>query len=139
MFGGAVDFWDVVAASIVGYIFGWLWHGPLFGKMWMKLARVSAADVAKTKKKKMNGKLILTFVGIFVMAYVFARLGQAAGAVTAMQGAILGFWIWLGFFAATTLLGSVLWEGKSWDFFVFKGLYWLVYLMMMGALLVAWS
>jgi len=129
----------VLGVSIVVFIIGWLWYGPLFGKMWMKLSNISAADVAKAKKKGMAGKLVLNFVGTLVTAFVFAKILASVGAASAVAGAVTGFWIWLGFLAATTLLGSVLWENKPWGLFVLNGLYWLVSLLVMGALLVAWG
>ena len=139
MFGGPVNLLGVFGVAVVSYIIGFLWYGPVFGKLWMKLSRLSANDIAKAKKKGMAGKFVLNFVGTFVSAFVFAKLIQVAGILTAAQGAILGFWIWLGFIAATTLLGSVLWDNKPWGLFVLNGLYWLVTLKVMGALLVLWS
>jgi len=130
---------SVLVVSVVVFVIGWLWYGPLFGKMWMKLSKISAIEVSKAKKKGMTGKLVLNFIGTFVTAFVFAKILTSVGAASAVVGAVTGFWIWLGFFAATTLLGSVLWENKPWGLFVLNGLYWLVSLLVMGALLVAWS
>ena len=129
----------VLGVSVIVFVIGWLWYGPLFGKMWMKLSGISAADIAKAKKKGMTGKLVLNFIGTFVSAFVFSKILVSVGASSAVAGAVMGFWVWLGFFAATTLLGSVLWESKPWGLFVLNGLYWLVNLIVMGALLVAWG
>ena len=139
MFNGIVNLWGVLGATIVSFIIGFLWYGPLFGKMWMKLSKIPAGDIAKAKKRGIAKPAILNFIGTFVMAYVFANLISLLGVSTVAQGAVLGFWIWLGFFAATTLLGGVLWENKPWSLFVLNGLYWLITLKVMGALLVVWS
>ncbi|MEK6792608.1 MAG: DUF1761 domain-containing protein [Nanoarchaeota archaeon] len=139
MFGSFVNVWTVLLVAVVSFVLGFLWYGPLFGKMWMKLSKVSAMHVAKSKKEGMVKPAILNFIGTFVMVYVFAGFISLLDVVSAIQGAVLGFWIWLAFFASTTLLGGVLWEGKSWNLYVFNGLYWLVNLMLIGFLIVVWS
>ncbi len=127
----------VLGVSIIVFVFGWIWYGPLFGKLWMKLSKIPAADIAKSRKKRMLGRLALNFVGTFITALIFAKILVSVSAVSAVAGAITGFWIWLGFLASTILLGNVLWENKSWGLFVLNGLYWLISLLVMGALLVA--
>ncbi len=139
MFTGDINWLGVLGATVVSFIIGFLWYGPLFGKQWLKLSKISAADIAKGKQKGMAKPMILNFVGTLIMAFVFAQLINIIGISSVGQAAVLGFWIWLGFFACATLLGSVLWEGKSWSLFVLNGLYWLVSLKVMGILLFIWS
>ncbi len=142
MFNGIVNLGSVFLISIILFILGFLWYGPLFGKLWLKLSKIPASEVAKNRKKGMKGmwkQMVLNFVGTFVMVYVLAGLFALLGVTLPMQGAVLGFWIWLGFFACTTLLGGVLWEGKPWGLFSLNGLYWLVSLKLAGFLIVLWS
>ena len=142
MFNGIVNLGSTFLITIILFIIGFLWYGPIFGKLWLKLSKIPAADVAKAKKKGMKGmwkSMFLNFVGTFVMVYVLARLFSLLGVTVPLQGAVLGFWIWLGFFASTTLLGSVLWEGKPWGLFALNGLYWLVNLKLAGYLVVLWN
>ncbi|MGV8142346.1 MAG: DUF1761 domain-containing protein [Candidatus Pacearchaeota archaeon] len=135
----SINLWGVLGATVVAYIIGFLWFGPIFGKQWIKLSKMSASDIAKAKQKSMAKPMILNFIGTFIMAFVFAQLINLVGISTAGQGAVLGFWLWLGFFASSTLLGSVLWEGKSWSLYVLTAAYWLVNLKVMGFLLVLWN
>ncbi len=126
MYGVSINWLAVVVAAVAAYIVGWLWYGVLFGKTWMKLNKMSPADIKKAKQKGMATPMILNFIGTLVTVYVLAVL---IGAVEAndMIGAVqLAFWIWLGFLLATTVLGSVLWDGKPWGLFVLNGAYWLV-------------
>ena len=139
MFDSYVNFWTVLCVTIVSFILGFLWYGPLFGKHWVKLSRMPASEIAKAKKKGMAKPALLNFIGTFVMVYVFASFISLLDIVNAIQGAVLGFWIWLAFFVCTTLLGGVLWEGKSWNLYVFNALYWLVNLKLIGFLIVVWS
>ncbi len=128
-----VNFVTVIIAAIVAFIVGWLWHSPmLFGKQWMKLSGLSE----KAMKKMEMMPMVLQFITAIVTAYVFAFLlgaTQSATIADAVQGA---FWVWLGFYA-TTSLGSVLWEGKSWNLWIFKNAYNLVSLIIMGIVLVS--
>ncbi len=130
-------FGKVFGVSVIVFVIGWIWYGPLFGKIWMKLSKIPASDIAKSRKNGMRNRIILNFVGTFIMVWVFAKLLTSIAVVSAIAGAITGFWIWLGFFAAATLLGAVLWENKPWGLFVLNGLYWLISLLVMGTLLVA--
>jgi len=142
MFDGVVNLGSTLIIALILFVIGFLWHGPIFGKLWLKLSKIPAAEIAKGKKKGMAGmwkQMLLNFIGNFIMVYVFAGFLSLLGVVVPLQGAVIGFWIWLGFFACTTLLSSTLWEGKSWSLFAFSGLYWLVVLKLTGFLIVLWN
>lgn len=142
MFDSIVSFGSTFLITAILFVLGFLWYGPIFGKLWMKLSKIPAAEVAKAKKKGMSGmwkQMVLNFVGTFVMVYVLAGFISLLGITLPAQGAVIGFWIWLGFFACTTLLGGVLWEGKPWGLFALNGLYWLVNLKLAGFLIVLWN
>jgi len=142
MFGGDVNTGAVLAVTVVSFIFSFLWYGPLFGKLWVKLSKIPAIEVAKAKKKGMKGmwrSMVLGFFGTFVMAYIFSEFISLLGMIDVLQAAVLGFWIWLAFFACTTLLNATLWEGKSWSLFAFNAFYWIINLMLIGILIVVWG
>jgi hypothetical protein len=142
MLNGYVGFGSVLLITVILFVIGFLWYGPLFGKLWMKLSKISATEIAKSKKKGMNGmgkRMVLNFISTFIMVYVLAGLLSLIAVTVPVQGAVIGFWIWLGFFACTTLLGGVLWEGKPWGLYALNGLYWLVVLKLAGFLIVLWS
>ena len=52
-------------------------------------------------------------------------------------GIKVGFLSWLGFVAPVTL-GSVLWEGRSWKFWILTNGYYLITLVVMGSILAFW-
>ena len=142
MFNGIVNLGSSLLITIILFIIGFLWYGPLFGNLWLKLSKIPAADIAKAKRKGMAGmwkQMVLGFIGTFILVYVLSGLIVLLGIINPMQGAILGFWLWLGFFACATLLNSVLWEGKPWGLFALNGLYWLVVLKLTGFLAVLWN
>lgn len=142
MFDGIVNLGSSLLIAAILFVVGFLWYGPLFGKLWMKLSKIPAVEIAKAKKQGMKGmwkSMVLNFIGNFIMVYVLAGFISLLGVVSAYQGAVIGFWVWLGFFACTTLLGGVLWENKPWGLFALNGLYWLVMLKLAGFLIVIWA
>lgn len=134
-----INFMAVVAAAVVNMVLGFLWYGPLFGKSWMKMIGYSKEDMEKAKKSgKMPKLYAIAAVGALVMAYVLSHFVQLGGNASATDGAMVGFWAWLGFIATTTL-SSVLWEQKSWNLYFLNNGYYLVLLLINGALLTAWK
>ncbi|MBM3257159.1 MAG: DUF1761 domain-containing protein [Candidatus Liptonbacteria bacterium] len=132
-----INFWAVLLAAVANMIVGSLWYGPIFGKTWMGLTGMSTEQLDSAKAKGMGKTYALAFVGALVMGYVFARIIAMAGVGTTAGGAELGFWAWLGF-VASVMLGEVLWEGKSSKLWFLESGYYLVVLLVMGAILGGW-
>ncbi len=129
-----INYVAVIAAAIASMVLGFLWYGPLFGKKWIAMMGWKPRDIEKAKKKGgMGTSYAIAFAGSLVMALVLAYFVQAGQAVTALEGAQVGFWAWLGFIATVTL-GSVLWEGKTKDLWLLNNAYQLLSLMIMGAI-----
>jgi hypothetical protein len=129
----------VIVAGIVSMVTGLIWYGPLFGKKWMALHGKTMKDF-EAMKGDMPKMYAQGFVLALVTAYVLAwNMGAYAmiGPVTMIDGAIAGFFVWLGF-VATTQYGGVLWEGMRKKVFLLNTLYSLVNLLIIGALLASW-
>lgn len=139
LYGVQVNWLAILASAVASFIIGWIWYGPLFGKTWMKLNNYGKKEIDAAKKKGMMGMLIINFIGTLVTAYVFATLLSALEINAVGQAVQLAFWLWLGFLAATTLLGAVLWDGKPWGLFILNGAYWLVILEVMAVILSVWD
>jgi hypothetical protein len=133
-----------LVATIVSFAFGFFWHSPIgFGNQWMKLMKITPAQMAKAKKdaKKSNHMswiYLAAVVNAFVVAFVLGWFIVATGMSSALGGAGIGALAWLGFIATTTLNG-VLWEGRSMQIWRFSNAYLLLNLMLMGAVLGAWG
>ena len=123
---------SVIIATVVAFLVGWLWYGPLFGKLWMKLNKIKQSDIKKAKQKGMAKMMILNLIGTLITAYVLAYLLLAVGASGINDALTLAFWIWLGFLLATTFLGATLWDNQPWGLFLLNGAYWLVVLEIMA-------
>lgn len=125
----AVNYLAIAVATIINTVLGTLWYGPLFGRQWMHEMGFTAEKIQSMAQKSMGLSYVLMIVGAVVLNYVLAHvLMQAELAfgmldiAMAMTGA---FWMWLGFIA-TTMMGQVLWEGKSWKLYAINVGYYLV-------------
>ncbi len=139
MISGDVNYLAVLIAAVVNMAIGAFWYSPAgFGKQWSAL--MGWTDPAKTDQmKKGAGKSYAwMFVASLITMFVLANVARLAGAATMMQGAVVGFWIWLGF-VATTQIGSILWDMKPAKLFAINTLYSLVTLVVNGALLAVWA
>ena|SRR3989338_5116441 len=140
-----INYLAVLSCGVISMVLGFLWYGPLFGKLWMSLSGMSLERIEAAKgggSLKMWKGYTLSFVGSLVMAYVlahalvFASSYLDASGISA--GLTAGFWNWLGFIAPVTL-GGVLWEGKTWKLWVLNNAYQLLLLLIMGVVLALWQ
>ncbi len=134
-----INYFAVVTATLACQAIGFAWYGPIFGKIWMKLSGISEKQVTEHKKKgkSMAPTFAISVFGSFVMAFVLAHFVDYVEATTIVGAVQLAFWLWLGFIAIV-LLGSVLWEGKSWKLFGLNSAYYLVVLSVMASILAVW-
>lgn len=129
-----VNYTAVVIAAVASMILGAIWHGPLFGKVWMKAAGVTKADMDKTKSD-MPKMYAITFVGALVTAYVLAVFIGWASVTTIALAIILAFLIWIGF-VVTSSLGPLVWENRNQQLFLIGVSYSFVSLIIMAAIIV---
>ena len=138
-----VNYLAVLVAAVANMGIGFLWYGPLFGKMWTELMGWGAMTPERIadRQKKARPAYAISFVSALVMAYVllhvifFANAYAPSGLQSGLSG---GFWMWLGFVAPVTV-GSVLWDGKPWKLWVINAGYYLVALLIMGTILGYWQ
>ena len=131
-----INYLAVLAAAIASFVIGFVWHGPLFGKQWMKLmgfTEKSMKEMKLTPVQAMAGG----FVATLLMSYIFAHFIDYVQASTIVEGVVAGLWIWLGF-VATIMLNGVLWEGRPFKLYLLNVSYHLVTLAVMGVILAVW-
>lgn len=130
----AVELWSVLGAGFASVVLGFIWYHPnVFGSAWMRLVNMTP-EQAEAGKKKMPLMAVFALLASIVAAYVMNHFGIAWGVFDWLGGLELGFWCWLGF-VAPTMLGIVLWEGKSFKLYLINALFWLVAFMTMGLIL----
>ena len=134
----SINYLAVLVAAIGSIVLGFVWYGPLFGKIWAQLMGFDKKKMDDMKKKGMGTKTwILMVIGTLVTTFVLAHFVKYLNAVTAVDALELGFWTWIGFFAPVQL-GMVLWEGKPWKLYFILVAYHLVNLLVMASILTLW-
>ena len=137
-----IHIWAIIISMVVSVILGFIWYGPLFGKQWMKLSGIAMPD-PKPSMKVMIKPIILSLVGSLLMSCVLSTsiafhnvfysnyfaLGYGAAYLRA-------FLLWLGFVVPIYFNFSG-WENKPWTLFFINVGYWLVFLLISSAVIVA--
>ncbi len=133
--GAVVNYMAVLVAAVVSFAIGAAWYSPmLFAKPWMK---ATGANEGSMQKGGMGSAMVRMFIALLVTGYVLAHFSYYLHLGTAMAGAKLGVWAWLGF-VATFALNSVLFERRSRTWFWIVTGYQLVSLVVMGMIIAAW-
>ncbi len=137
-FAFSISWVSVLLAAVASFVVGWAWFSQrLFGATWLREMGMTKATTERAKKKSMLVTMIAGFVAQVVMAAVLAMIISATGSVGIKEGVVSAFWVWLGF-VATISFGSILWEHKSITFFLINVTYWLVALILQGAIIGYW-
>lgn len=134
-----MNYVSVLVAAVASFLLGWLWHGPLFGKKWIKLEGFDMpAAITPEVKKQMMKSMSLGFIAQFIFAWGLAYILGASGIVFDLAGALaMALIIWLAF-VVTTLAGGWLWERKSGKLFAFNTIYPLLSIVIMTLILALW-
>lgn len=131
-----VNWLAVLTSAIISMLVGTVWYGPLFGKKWTKLIGFTKADEEKGKKE-MPKTYGMMFLGSLLTSYVLAVTIGMASIGGLMTGVTAAFWLWLGF-VVPVKMGDVLFEKKQWALFNIEIGYYLVFLVLAGAVLGSW-
>ncbi len=128
-----LNYFAVVVAAVVGFMFGWLWYGVLFSKSWLNAV---GKTEEQTKGAPSPVPFVISFIALVVMAWVLAgvigHLGP--GEVTFRNGVISAFFVWLGF-VITTLAVNNAFQGTKRALTLIDGGHWLGVLLLQGAVI----
>lgn len=131
------EYLAVIVTAIGSFVIGFLWYGPLFGKIWVKLMHFSGEQMEEAKKQGMAKPLTLSMLSNLITAFVFFTLGESLG-IAGFGGAfILALGIWIAF-CVPIYLYDVLWEGKSWNLFWLGSLHIFATLVWAGIVYTLW-
>jgi hypothetical protein len=122
----------VIVAALSSFPLGFLWYGPLFGKVW-------SAEVGMTDEKAKSGNPAIMFGGAFVLALIQAStfalfLGPVTNPEATLYGLTAGL-CWVG--AAFGV--QYLFERKSWKLMAINAGYNAVAFTLIGAIIGAWK
>ena len=132
----------VLVAAAVAFILGFLFHGPISGKLWMRLAKI--VPTGNEKLSDMFGEMFWNFVVNLVTAYGLAFLIAVAlsspffvGAPMIHAGLIIAFVVWLTFLVTSSSI-AVIWMKASFKLWLFEAVCSLIVMLSMGAILASW-
>lgn len=132
-----VNYWAVLAATASSLVVGSIWYSQsVFGKMWIKLAKI---DMKKNSKNVFVPIAVTTIVSL-ITAYVLAHVSYLSNQFfnhTFMQDALTtAFWMWLGFTAARIITHDAF-EGRPVKLTLLTVSHEFVTIMLMG-LIIGW-
>lgn len=140
---GNLNYWPILIAAIVAFVFGAVWYGTL-SRQWMAARGVSAADLAKAKAEMSAAPVLYltTFVALLIMAWMLAgvlhHLSRGGMMVSLRSGMISGFFLWFGF-VITTMTVNHAFQGIKRSLTLIDGGHWLGVLLIQGAILGWWG
>jgi hypothetical protein len=130
-----MNYLAVFVAWLVNVVVGWFWYSPTgFGKTWSRLSGVDLMKIPQEEATKTIGFVALSAV---VQAGVLAIVINSLFVNTLENGLLVGFTLWLGFTAATTV-GTSLYSRKGWKFWWLNSSYFLVVMVINSVILSLW-
>lgn len=124
----------ILVSALILWFLGAAWYSPaLFAKPWMNALGI----VPGGEKKGLLFGMISSFIGDIILAFVLWHMVSWAEAATWGAGAFIGFLCWLGFIAAPAFPQGI-YERRPTKLFLINTGYWLVGLLIIGALLAVW-
>ncbi len=125
----------IIAAALLNMIIGFIWYSPyVFGKQWMKLIDKKHLEI---EKKHMLKAYTTSFIMSIILSFVLSQFIHGNHMDTLLQGAKVGFWVWLGF-VVTTSLPDYLFTGRRLQLYILNNGFNLIAIVSMGALLAVW-
>ncbi len=127
------NWWAVLVATVLAFVLGGLWYGPLFGKAWL-------AAIGKTEDEiePSASPFVISFFTALLTAITLAWLVHALSIQGWIPGALLGLVTGIGFIA-TAMASDTAFCGWGLRLFIIQAGYRVVYSVVMGALLGGWQ
>ena len=128
-----VNWVAILLGGLFSMVLGFLWYGPLFGKLWLRSIGKKAEELQSSPQM-----YIIAFIAALVTAYVLAVLIGALGISVWWRGALLGAIVSMGIGAAAALVNGLFLRTpiSSWLLFAF---YQLVLYVLEGVLFAVWK
>lgn len=101
---------SIVLGALATFIIGFLFHGPIAGKLWMKLANIQ--PTGNEKFSDMKWQMIWNFIANMATAFVLFNLIQftapMSGGLTIGKSVLIALWMWAGFIVPSSSI-EVIW------------------------------
>lgn len=128
---GLAVFLAMVSSMIVGSI----WYAPgVFGKTWIKLARIDMKKDKGSVFKPIAVTLVVSLITAYILAHVSYLSNQFFHHSFLQDSLMTAFWMWLGFTAARFITHDAF-EGRPTKLTVLNISHELVTIMLMGLII----
>jgi hypothetical protein len=127
----------VIVCAIVYWLLGAVWFDWLFGKQWIVLEHVGAAQLSAASQAGV-WPFIVAFLLNLVIAFALAQVCIWRKADTAARGATTGLMLWIGI-VGPIVYTTYVYEMRPIQLFAINELYPLLGLCLMGGILGAWT
>ena len=129
-----INIWAVLVATAVNMVVGMVWYSKaLFAKDWSKLTGRKMSEMGDGAQG-----YIITTIGAFVQNFILAYIIGWSGANTAAKGSYVALLSWIAFVAVTQGVNTVF-AGTRKKLWAINTGYFLVVLVINGAILAAWK
>ncbi|MEM8767805.1 MAG: DUF1761 domain-containing protein [Pseudomonadota bacterium] len=124
-----INWLAIGVATVVAFVLGGLWYGPLFGKAWMTALGKTEADIEPTP-----APFIISFFTALLTCIVVAGLMGALAIDGVIPGAAFGLLVGIGFIA-TAMASDTAFCGWGLPLFLIQAGYRVSYSVLMGAII----
>ena len=127
------NWWAILVSTVLAFVLGGLWYGPLFGQAWMTAIGKTEEEIEPTP-----APFIISFFTALLTAVVLAWLIGALQVTTWVGGATIGLVTGIGFIA-TAMASDTAFCGWGMKLFIIQSGYRVLYSILMGAVLGGWQ
>lgn len=132
------QFVSVLVGAIIITVVGFIWYMPqVFGRAWVKL-QFGTGEVPPERKKQSRKAMIASFVLSFIACAILRKLLIIFGVATPLEGMQYTLWLAIGFILIPQY-NDVLFSGKPVKLFAITTGYYVVSLLLVGALYGGWA
>jgi hypothetical protein len=99
-----VNYLAVLLAAVSSMVVGMIWYAkPVFGNIWMKLAKIDDNKAKKGMPKAMVAAFVCSLLTAYVLAHVTYLSNSYFGNSFLQDAVTTAFWLWLGISAARVI------------------------------------
>jgi hypothetical protein len=107
-----VNVWGVILATLSSMVVGSIWYAQaVFGKTWIKLAKIDMSKDRGSVAKPIIVTLIVSLITAYILAHVAYLSNQFFDHSFLQDSVSTAFWLWLGF-TATRFVTHDAFEGR---------------------------
>jgi hypothetical protein len=127
-----VNYLAVVVATVVAFAIGFVWYGMVFSRQWS-----AAYNMTPQQMRPQGAGAIAAIVAPLLDSWVLAVLSLSLGAKSIGDAVVVGFLVWLGFFAPQ-LGANTAFQRRPWSLFAIDGAHALVVQLVIAAVVTLW-